>query len=605
MNDRRRPGTTGRIVLAVLTLYGLAMVVPDLARVARPLGSFGIIVDNNGVIYDVQTPFHDPAQSPAWQAGLRPGDRIDLARMTCIPVNTPVCAARLTVWGGVAYVAPGTAMTLMLAAGPDRPARDVTLVAEQRPRSWLLAGVVLVTQLAGIAVVLGAAWLVWTRPGRMTWGFFLYCVMFNPGAAFALWALLQPYPVLTLAQLVATSLFQAVSYAGFIMFALRVPTDRVDARWAPLERALPLLAIVLGAIILAPLASAFGYPTETLMRIALLAGLPIDLAALAILFARRGSLAPRDFQRMRWVIWGCVIGLPAFMFAELSQVTTLPASIWSGLDLPEDAEALLFLLNGVLCLFVIEAVRRPHVISVTIPLRRATVLGLLLSIPALFLHQELETVKELVHLPPWAWILLASVLAFLISRLHELATHLADGFLDLGFRRAEEQLADARRHILQAASLAELTRLMLDEPMRILGLTSAALFRDEGRLYRRHEEGAGWDATMAEALSAGDPLIAARFAGQPYPIDPDARTDHRLPGGLDAPVLAVPIGNPRRCYAVALFGTHESGADIARRERGALRALAAAAAVAYAEIETETLRRRLAALEVQTVTQPA
>jgi hypothetical protein len=34
--------------------------------------------------------------------------------------------------------------------------------------------VVALDQIAGILVVVAAAWLVWTRPGPMSWGFFLY-----------------------------------------------------------------------------------------------------------------------------------------------------------------------------------------------------------------------------------------------------------------------------------------------------------------------------------------------------------------------------------------------------------------------------------------------
>ncbi len=49
-------------------------------------------------------------------------------------------------------------------------------------------------QAAGVAVVLGAAWLVWIRPGPMTWGFFVYAMYFNPGQVFFFWAWLQQWP---------------------------------------------------------------------------------------------------------------------------------------------------------------------------------------------------------------------------------------------------------------------------------------------------------------------------------------------------------------------------------------------------------------------------
>jgi len=47
-------------------------------RVVHPLSSFGFYANNDGLIYDVTGPFADEASSPAWQAGLREGDQIDL-----------------------------------------------------------------------------------------------------------------------------------------------------------------------------------------------------------------------------------------------------------------------------------------------------------------------------------------------------------------------------------------------------------------------------------------------------------------------------------------------------------------------------------------------
>ena len=45
-----------------------------------------------------------------------------------------------------------------------------------------------------ILVVLGAAYLVWLRPGAMTWGFFAYAIEFNPGQAYQFYAWLQQWP---------------------------------------------------------------------------------------------------------------------------------------------------------------------------------------------------------------------------------------------------------------------------------------------------------------------------------------------------------------------------------------------------------------------------
>jgi hypothetical protein len=79
---------------------------------------------------------------------------------------------------------------------------------------------------------------------------------------------------------------------------------------------------------------------------------------------------------------------------------------------------------------VFEAVRRPRVVTVGIPLRRVTILGLLLSVPTLFLHQEIEHLRESISesftLPSWIWITIVAALLFLISRIQELAVHLTD-----------------------------------------------------------------------------------------------------------------------------------------------------------------------------------
>ena len=385
MSDQDARRLAGRAVLALLTLYALAMIVPDFVRIVRPLGSFGLATNADGLVYDVQGPFADEAESPAWRAGLRVGDRLDLAAMRCPPFDSVRCASNLALWGGVTYVLPGRQAALALAAEADRPAREVTLVAKSRPTSIAVDIVTVLTAIAGALVVLGAAYLVWIRPGPMTWGFFAYVMYFNPGQQFQFLAWLQQWPWALFAQDVASCLLQAAAYAGLILFALRAPVDRTEGRWRLVLRALPALALVFLAVELMSLGSLFGFRTELAMRAALIMGFLVSAAALAILIGRRGDLSPRDYQRIRWVIWGCLIGLPASLFAELWQETSLPSSLFGAGSGTEDLVGYLYLVNGVLCLFVVEAVRRPTVVSVWVPLRRATVLGLLLSLPA-FLH---------------------------------------------------------------------------------------------------------------------------------------------------------------------------------------------------------------------------
>jgi hypothetical protein len=596
MPVRNGTGLGGRVLLILLALYGQSMIVPDLWRIVRPLGSFGLASNNDGLIYDVRGPFGTEAESPAWRAGIRPGDRLDLAWMRCIPVDTEVCASTLALWGGLNYVMPGRNATLMLAAGHDRPPRQVTLVAQQRTRSRMLDLVLLLDQIAGILVVFGAAWLVWIRPGGMTWGFLVYAVEFNPGQAFQFYAWLQQWSPALLAQDVASCVTQTAGYTGFLLFALRVPGDETEGHWRRVERLLPVVAILLLALSITSLGSVFGNRAETATRASLIIGFAVDAAALGILLGRRKGLAPQDYQRIRWVIWGCLIGLPAFLIAELIEVTSLPSSLLGADVASEDVFGLIYLVNGVLCLFVVEAVRRPTVVSVSIPLRRATMLGLLLSVPALFLHRQVEAVDELVHLPNWAWLAVASSLAFLISRLHEFATGFADRLFDREYRRAEAHLADVGLAIQRAESLAEIDRLMVDEPSRSLHLASAAVFRNQDDAFRRRAS-CGWDAAAVEVLNGIDALLPARQDGVPFPLDAIGATAAELPAGLARPILGVPVGNPRHCFALALYGGHEAGTDLDNNQRALLADLARHAGVAYAQVERELLHDRIVALE--------
>ncbi len=122
-------------------------------------------------------------------------------------------------------------------------------------------------------------------------------------------------------------------------------------------------------------------------------------------------------------------------------------------------------------------------VNVWIPLRRATAFGLLLSAPVLFLHKQIETIDEYIHMPDWAWVVVASGLVYLIARGHEFATELMDRLFDRKFIRAERHLAEVGETIQNSDSLDEIDRLLVNEPMQTLRLASAALFREQdGRI---------------------------------------------------------------------------------------------------------------------------
>ena len=596
----------GRALLVALTLWALAMIVPDFYRLYRPLGSFGFYANNDGVITDVQGPFLQQTDSPAFQAGLRAGDRLDLGQMRCIPINTLRCASAMAALGGFRLVTNKRRAELMMAPTPDRPARKIEVIAKQRPyNGWVLA-VLLLDQLAAMLVILAAAWLVWTRPGIMTWGFFLYVIWFNPGQSAQFYALLQLYsPIALLTQNLVGAIAHGVGLAGFIWFALRAPTDETSQRWLAVERSLPFVAILLGLLLTLSYTNLLGFPSETVTRAGVICGLLIAVWGFAILLARQHELPPQDYQRLRWVIWGCVIGLPALVFADAGTTTTLLNFLWPNYSPPEQLWGLLYLINGVLCLLVSEAVRKPYVVKVGIPLRRVTLLGLLLSLPILFLHHSIdhirEGISEKVSLPAWIWIGIAAIILFLTSKLHDTGAHYLEWLFNRSVAKAGDRLGDA---VLKSKSYGEIETQLVQGVHEALGLASAGIFREQDHIFRRTAADRTWDAATP-TLDPSDPLLKPAQSNRPYDVDATAARRNRFPGGLTRPILAVPIGDQLRCLGLALYGPHATGNALSHEERSMLAELAGKAASAFMQINDDQLRRRIAALESELATKAA
>ncbi|HWO38037.1 MAG TPA: hypothetical protein VNO32_55390, partial [Candidatus Acidoferrum sp.] len=261
------------------------MIVPGLQRVFDSLDSFGLAVDNDGIVTDVLAPFVSPNDSPAAAAGITPGDRLDLQSMRCIPpnINAPPCASLLSVLGGLGETQaalPHSQITLTIKPKLGAPPRTINLHSAQAPLTSAERLVLFADTVVGIVVIIIAFWLIWTRPSWMTWGLFLYVLWFNPGQSYTYYALLQRAPAAILAQEIAESLTQGAAFAGLLLFALRFPEDRTEPRWKKIQWAVPLLAAVITALTLANFASILGFPSERITEITFLAGFAIDAAVL-------------------------------------------------------------------------------------------------------------------------------------------------------------------------------------------------------------------------------------------------------------------------------------------------------------------------------------
>jgi hypothetical protein len=431
----------------------------------------------------------------------------------------------------------------------------------------------------------------------MTLGFWLYAIWFNPGQDFVYYLVLQERPLLAVAQSVAASAAHGVACAGLLLLVLRVPNDCSEPRWRYVAGALPAVAVVIVGMQLVSYANILGYPTEALGRATFFVDYAVDALAVWILLRRRHGHPPQEYQRMRWIIWGCLIGLPAYILSGILQSTSLWPTLSGSDTIPESLVSLLLLTYGIFGWFVFEALRRPRVINVSIPLRRLTVFGVLLSVPAVFADRKAEQLQDLLHLPDWAWLALASVLFLLLGRLHEVSAKLADGVFNRTFRRQEMGLREVGREILRADGVDAIEKLLVEAPLHQLDLASAAVFRREDMAFRRHVECPGWPPGSAESLDVHAPALSGAAFGKPF--DAVGAEQVGFPHGLAAPTLAVPVRDKVRLFAVAYYGPHVSGADLATDERELLGALADDAASAYARAEASALRRQVADLQLR------
>ena len=601
-----------RLLLILLTLWALAVIVPGLQRVIDSIGSYGLSVDNDGFVTDVVSPFPSAANSPAAAAGIVPGDRIDLKAMRCIPIDAPQCASLVSVLGGLGgthFALQGRKITLAILPNSSGPPKSVDLESIPAPLNTEERVVLFADTAVGVVVIVIAFWLVWTRPSWMTWGLFLYVIWINPGQSYTFYALLQRWPLAIFAQEVAEALAQGAAFAGLLIFALRFPHDQTEPRWQKVQWAVPLFAVAIAVLTLLGFANMFSYPTERITEVAFLSGLAVDAFVLLILLERRRRLPPLDEKRMRWVIWGCAIGLPAYIFAELCQSSDLFRHLW-GFSPSQAFIGLLYLPNGVLAYFASQAVWQRRVVRVWIPLRHGTILvalSLALGVPIFQLHERLTNVEEGFRLPTWIWpLVLAPVFLLLMQRLHESAVELVDRVFNRQFHSAQQELKATSKEIAKAETLEEIDRLLVERMASALCLSSCAVFRCQGNVFRRTRDAKGWGTCTKKELRAESDAIALRSLelGKPVRLSQEDSDSLELPTGMEAPCLSVPVrsGIPE-ATAVFLLGPHDTGNDIDADEREMLEKLAARAAAGYERVVAQLLRQEVAQLKAQLASQ--
>lgn len=433
-------------------------------------------------------------------------------------------------------------------------------------------------------------------------------------------ALLQQSPWIAFTQEIMQGTAEAAGLCGLIVFALRFPKNSVDGPWQQnIERALPHLMLLLTGLSLSSFITIYGFKTKTVTQAYYFLSLLVVALVFAILVYRRfwslRSISPSDWQKLRWVFVGCVIGLPAFIFAE-STATRASLVSWTP---SETTLNLAYLLSAALPIFVYYAISHHHVIDVRFALSRKLtrpLLWYLVGLGLVWLHRwaehEIEQVSQRFDDMPILYAALAVAVGFsAFVALKELIDHLhkfvCQGIERLFFKTLlenEQKLADCRLKLDNATRKTDLDLSLVNDPVRIFKLASGALFRNHGDgIYRRMVSSIGWPPNSPRKLSRDDALnalnVQSRAAKKRYPWPVEWTADRtkimRFENAFST--TAIPLFGDRELIGVVFYGPHSAGDALNEDELQALSEFVQAGAIAYRRVAFTQLRQKVSATE--------
>lgn len=593
-----RPRSTGflrKASVAILTVYAILVIAPDTLRLVPaerlpapellgrwyPLGTVGFEADNDGRVTSVDDP------GPAWRACLRPGDRIDLARMTDRrAVNQIVFVSRHPVPVYVARFndAARDSGGACAAVRADR-ADALVITPASETLSWAEWATLLLDQLSGVTFIVLCAYLAWHNFTPQTMGLLLYAVWFNSGQYFAWYANLKVDALAVFDVLQAV--FDAAGLTGLLLFALTFPRDVASQGWRRHTRLfLPLLFLVLLGLGLASSANFFwGYQTERVYRAYFwLSWLVYGLVF--TLFANTYWSLPAERGRIKWVLAGVIVGLSCFLFADTYEATSMLDWLDTRyhVSVPLALLQLLYAVNVVVPLSVFYAVRTHRVINVRFPLTRALVIPCAIGTALIAVHLTGETIARLVSARiENVDLVLGLAAAVLILLAHEPVRRGIEAVLYPGWRKRE---AAFEEEILRLAGrdVDAVSRAVIEVPVRLLGLTSGALFEKNAQgdfvAVRRFR----WPDNVLSVLPGTD-LVVAGLEPTVSRCREGDWDDQPIPPDFEPPAVLVPIVIRRVVKRLVLLGPHTTREDLATDEVRLVEKLGRAAGAAYEAAE--------------------
>ena len=571
--DKRRDRS--RLVIVVLSLFILVSGLADLTRLWQPIGFFGTVSNGDGVVRYVA------AGSPADRAGIRPGDRFNIASLTpqqrwwLFPAN---CAP------------PGVLMTVgVLREGVQR---RVTMRSVPEPMGAVERTAIITDVVAGVIVVLIGTMTILLRTTLIVWGFYMFCL---GSAPFPYRAgdgnLLLPYSFFWLSAIVVIG---AATLPGILVFCVRLLQGSLTGWRAWLERLAVAAFVALAVLGVGELVLNYwlGLPAAASIRWYVGIEQALRAAIAVVLVYTYVRAAGTDRQRVRWAVIGIGIALAVpFVQARLFGLS---------IDAPAVYDAL-YVIGAAAPIGVAYAILKHRVVNVSFVVSRTivytTITALMVAVFA-FIDWLVGKVLDQSRLAVVAEVLAAIAIGFSLSGLHRAVDRVVDGLLFRARHAAERTLTRFAAGLPHAASFELVDEMLAEETSAALGLTSAAVFRRTGEHLFDRMAAIGWDDGTATQLTERDSLVLHLEGERKALRLGEVRWNRAdVPIGAARPALALPIFVRHRLGGIVLLGPHATGEDFDADEMRLLENCAVAAGAAYDHLEADALRRRVDELQ--------
>ncbi|HEY1883810.1 MAG TPA: GAF domain-containing protein [Candidatus Cybelea sp.] len=577
-----------RLSLAVVAVGTVFMILVFVAVEdnATQLGTFPVILLDN--TNEVQAPPRPDAHEV-----LKDGDRIDLQALSPQQRFELIRGAK-----------SGTTMTLKVTRAGRRFPQVITASStDSSPRAKFVRDV-------GIPLCfflsLGlASALFLMRPRSITLAFYIYTILMllkvNKAALdLAIW------PINLRADLLIQVVFP-LAQLMIMVFAARLYGVQTRA-WRWLAGTAIFFAIVDFLVWTDPIVwmvfQQYRLPGPTNLMMSLADAALILVVIIGLAYISSGANNAERARRITWIVAGIAIApITDLLWAVANILSTLVGnSSILLLDVQDWTTALGPWVGLIGVVFVFYAFVSQRVVDIRFVIGRAAVYVGITAVLLLFFgviewwaEQIFESTRPAIYVSLFA----ALFIGFSLNAVHEHVESLLNKVFFREQRRNERSLRHASRALANTNSEKTLVEFLVHEPVRVLGLTSAALFLARGAngAFIRSADN-GWNNKESETIDAEDPLIVElRADPEPMMLDGRPRAETILPVGSKAPSLVVPLLVRGSVFGFVFYGPRNNEQPLTSDERALLETIAHNAGAAYDHIDADRARTRIAELE--------